>query len=370
MATNKIPILDLGPEIEAHWQELNTSIQNVLRSGQFIQGPDVKRLEAELGDYLGVKHVVTLNSGTDALVIGLRALGIGPGDEVITTAFTFFATAEAVSLLGATPVFVDIDPVTFNLDAGQIEGKITPCTKAIIPVHLYGHSADMDAIMAIAARHRLKVLEDVAQAFSGKHKGRQLGTLGDAGAFSFFPSKNLGCYGDGGMLATNDDAIADAARMLRAHGAKQKYFNEIVAYNSRLDTIQAAILRVKLPHIEAASAGRRQVASVYRELLSPLSDKLVLPTEASYARHVFHQYTVRVLNGRRDELQQALSAQGIETMIYYRHPMHRLPVYRAMELSLPITEQATAEVLSLPIWPQMSADTQGRVADAITTFFH
>ncbi len=261
MSDIKIPILDLKPEIDALWDEFNAAFQRVLRDGHFIMGADVLAFEREAASYLGVKHAIAMNSGTDALLIGLRALGVGPGDEVITTPFTFVATAEAATNLGATPVFVDIDPRTYNLDTALLEAAITPRTKAIIPVHLYGHAAEMDAVMAVAEKHGLKVLEDVAQAFSGEHRGRKLGAIGHAGAFSFFPSKNLGAFGDGGLLVTNDDAVAEAARMLRVHGAKRKYYNEVPGYSSRLDTLQAAMLRVKLPHVEAASAGggRRQL---------------------------------------------------------------------------------------------------------------
>lgn len=365
MSANSIPILDLKPEIDALWDELNAAIQRVLRDGHFIMGADVAAFEREAAAYLGVRHAVAVNSGTDALLIGLRALGVGPGDEVITSPFTFIATAEAATNLGATPVFIDIDPRTYNLDAALLEAAVTPRTKAIIPVHLYGHAAEMDAVMAVAARHGLKVLEDVAQAFSGEHRGRKLGTIGHAGAFSFFPSKNLGAFGDGGMLVTDDDAVAETARMLRVHGARRKYYNEVPGYSSRLDTLQAAILRVKLPRVEAASAGRRAAAAAYRELLRDLPG-ITLPCEESYARHVYHQYTVRVHDGRRDAVQQRLDTAGIGTMIYYPVPLHRLPVYAQPNAApLPHAEQAAAEALSLPIWPQITADVQARVAAAL-----
>ncbi|MCX7783851.1 MAG: DegT/DnrJ/EryC1/StrS family aminotransferase, partial [Meiothermus sp.] len=251
----QVPILDLSAEVNELWDELNSAIQGVLRSTQFIMGPEVGELEQQIAQYLGIKHAVALNSGTDALIIGLRALGIGPGDEVITSPFTFFATAEAISLLGAQPVFVDIDPISFNLNPEAIEAAITNRTKAIVPVHLYGNPASMNKILEIAKRYGLKVLEDCAQSMGARYqddKGlnynttglahRFTGTLGDAGAFSFFPSKNLGAYGDGGLLVTGDDAIAEQARMLRAHGSRKKYHNELIGYNSRLDPLQAAIL--------------------------------------------------------------------------------------------------------------------------------
>ncbi|MDB5098496.1 MAG: putative PLP-dependent enzyme involved in cell wall biosis [Cyanobacteria bacterium RYN_339] len=360
-ATQKpIPILDMEPEINALWDEVNAAIQGVLRSGQFIMGPEVKAFETEVAAYLGCKHAIGVNSGTDALVIGLRAMDIGPGDEVITTPFTFFATAEAISMVGATPVFVDIDPLTFNLDVSKI--VVTPKTKAIIPVHIFGQGVDMDPVLALAKQHNLKVLEDVAQAFSGDYKGKKLGTLGDIGAFSFFPSKNLGAYGDGGLITTNDDALAETCRMLRVHGAKKKYYNEVVGYNSRLDSIQAAILRVKLPKIEEASAGRRRVADLYRELLKDVPG-VNLPFEADYNRHVYHQYTIKVPN--RDAVQQALEAEGISTMVYYPVPCHQLPIYKGLGYQLPLAEQAAAEVLSLPIWPTMAQEIQERVVQAL-----
>jgi dTDP-4-amino-4,6-dideoxygalactose transaminase len=359
-----IPVLDLSPEIDLLWDEINAAIQRVLRSGQFIMGAEVKTFEAQFAGYLGVKHAVGMNSGTDALVIGLRALGVSAGDEVITTPFSFFATAEAVSIIGATPVFVDIDPRTYNLDAGQIEAKITERTKVIMPVHLYGLAADMDAIMALAGQYGLKVLEDTAQAFSGEHRGRKLGTIGEAGAFSFFPSKNLGAYGDAGMFVTNDDDVATMARMLRVHGSLKKYHNEVVGYNSRMDTMQAAILSVKLPHVDEWSAARRVAANRYNDLLGDVPG-LTLPYEAPEARHVYHQYTVRIASGRRDTVQARLAEAGVSTMVYYPVPIHQLPIYREWGYALPEAEQAAGAVLSLPIWPQITPEIQERVAAAL-----
>lgn len=356
----KIPVLDLSPEIDALWDELQQAIQSAIRSAQFILGPEVKAFESEVASYLGVKHAIGLNSGTDALVIALRALNIGPGDEVITTPFTFIATAEAISQVGATPVFADIDPLTFNIDPVAVGRLVGQRTRAILPVHLYGHSADMDALTVIAKQHELKIVEDVAQAFSGRYRGRKLGSIGEAGAFSFFPSKNLGAFGDAGLVATNDDAVAEAARMLRAHGSRKKYYNEIMGYNSRLDTLQAAILRVKLPHIDEYSEGRRRVAAYYREHLANLPG-LTLPHEAEYATPVYHQYTIRIAGNRRDRVQQLLSERGIGTMVYYPVPVHKLPIYAEMACSLPHAEQACREVLSLPIWPQMTRETQDTV---------
>ncbi len=360
---NKIPILDLDPELDELWDEINHAIQRVLRSKQFILGPEVLAFEEEVAGYLGVKHAVGVNSGTDGLTIGLRALGIGPGDEVITTAFSFFASAESISALGAQPVFVDINPGTFNIDPDLIEEKITPKTRAIMPVHLFGQATEMDPILELAKKYRLKVVEDTAQAFSGEYQGKKLGTLGDFGAYSFFPSKNLGCYGDGGLLVTNNDLLAEKARMLRAHGARKKYYNEEIGYNSRLDALQAAILRVKLPHIDRWSEGRRRAAQRYNQLLQEVPD-LTLPHEDTSGKHVYHQYTVRLSSDKRAQVQRDLEAAGIGSMIYYAVPVHKLPVYSSEE-RLPQAETAANQVLSLPIWPQIKEETQQRVATTL-----
>ncbi len=366
MANQKIPVLDLRPEIDLLWDELNTEIQSVLRSTQFIMGPQVAELENELADYLGVKHVVGLNSGTDALVLGLRSMGIGAGDEVITTSFTFFATAEAINMVGATPVFVDIDPQTFNLNADQIEAHINERTRVILPVHLFGQAADMGAIMSLAEKYNLKVLEDTAQAFGGTYKDRKLGAIGEVGAFSCYPTKNLGAYGDAGFVTTNDDASAEMMGMLRKHGAKKKYHNEMFGYNSRLDTFQAAIMRVKLPHVDEWNGCRQEAAATYDELLADVPG-VVAPHVVTGGAHIYHQYTVRILSGRRDAVRERLTAMGVGTMIYYPIPIHQLPVYTELEVSLPHTEQAALEVLSLPIWPQITRETQGQVVDALRT---
>jgi dTDP-4-amino-4,6-dideoxygalactose transaminase len=360
----RIPILDLEPETESLAEEFMAAIRGVIDSGHFIMGPNVRAFEDEVADYLGVAHAIGVNSGTAALVIGLRALGIGAGDEVITTPFTFFATAEAISQVGATPVFVDIEPDTFNLDVDGLAEKITERTRAIIPVHLFGQAADMDPLLAIADRHGLKVLEDVAQAFGARYKGAKVGTIGDVGAWSFFPSKNLGAFGDGGLITTDDDGLADHARMLRTHGSRRKYFNEEIGYNSRLDEIQAAILRIKLPHVDAANEGRGRVAAEYDRLLGGVPG-VVTPAARSFNTHVYHQYTVRITGGRRDLVQRSLGDAGIDTMVYYPVPVHKLPVYRSLDLVLPRSESAAAQVLSLPIWPRMSGDTVERVVSVI-----
>ena len=383
MSDSKIPILDLSPQYQSLKTEIYAAIDRVLESGQFIMGPDVKQFEQEVATYLGVKHAITVNSGTDALVIGLRAMGIGSEDEVITTPFSFFATAESISSIGATPIFVDIDPKTFNIDPAKIKDKITSRTKAIMPVHLYGNPAAMTQIMGIAQAHGLKVIEDCAQSFGARYAGtcsgcdgacsdtlrstiagKMTGTIGDVGAYSFFPSKNLGAYGDGGLIATNDDAIADLSRMLRVHGAKKKYHNEIIGYNSRLDTLQAAILRVKLPHIDEWNAGRRRVASLYTQLLKNIPE-IIAPEVVS--GHVFHQYTIRIVKGDRDKVASDLAAKGISTMIYYPIPQDRLPIYAGKYPVNPISDQLGTQVLSLPIWPELDRSIAEEVIGCLRT---
>ncbi len=360
----RIPIYDPLPEVEFLWPELEEAFRRVMRSGQYILGPEVEAFEREAAAYLGAKHAIGVNSGTDALVIALRALGVGPGDEVITTSFTFFATAEAVSLVGATPVFVDIDPRTFNINPDLIPPAITPRTKAILPVHLYGLPAEMDPILEIAQAHGLKVLEDCAQAFGATYGGRKVGTLGDAGAFSFFPTKNLGGYGDGGLIATNDDEVAERARMLRAHGSRRKYFNEVVGYNSRLDALQAAFLRVKLKHVDAFNVRRREVAARYHELLQGVPGLALPPLVEG---HVFHQYTVRIPEGR-DRVAEALAEEGVGTTVYYPAPLHKLPVYAHMGATLPQAERAAEEALSLPIGPYLDSSSQERISETLKAF--
>lgn len=363
--TTNIPVLDLSEEIELLWEELNTSIQKVLRSGQFIMGEAVKAFEREVAEYLHVRYAIAVNSGTDALVIGLRALDIGPGDEVITSAFTFFATAEAISIVGATPVFVDVDPITFNLDVTKIETNISPRTKAILPVHLYGQPAELDPIMYWAEKYSLYVLEDAAQAFGADYQGQKVGTIGHVGAYSFFPTKNLGAYGDSGLIVTNDEALAELASMLRVHGAKKKYHNEMLGFNSRMDTIQAAILRVKLPHVDEWNKMRRMVADRYNELLANTSNLFVPGQCRPHISHVYHQYTVRITDNRRDRIRELLKKAGIETMIYYPIPVHKLPVYSDLHIELAETERAASEVLSLPMSPFLSTEKQRYISQQL-----
>ena len=359
-----IPILDLQPEIEELWVDLQAALEGVLRSGQFILGPNVRAFEKAFAGFLGVPEGVGVNSGTDALIIGLRALDVGEGDEVITTPFTFFATAEAISILGATPVFVDIDPDTFNIDPDALEAAITPRTRCILPVHLFGLPAAMDRIMQLAQEHDLVILEDCAQALGAEISGKKVGTFGDAAAFSFFPSKNLGAFGDAGAIATSDPTVAQRSRTLRAHGAEKKYHNEMLGYNSRLDEIQAAILRVKLPQLSRMNAGRRRAAAKYSERLHGV-EGVVCPAVGEDVTHAFHQYTIRVLGGRRDQVAAALQRNGIATMVYYPVPVHKLPVYADVTGPLPVAERAADEVLSLPLWPSIDDTTIDRVVAAV-----
>lgn len=364
MTPGRIPVLDLAAEHEALWDELSTEALRVLRSGSFVLGPEVAAFEHEVADFLGVPYAVGMNSGTDALVIGLRALGVEPGDEVITTPFTFFATAEAISLVGAVPVFVDVDAESFNLDPARVEEAVTQRTRAMIPVHLFGRPAEHDALADIARRHDLRLLEDCAQSIGASLGERRTGALGDAGAFSFYPTKNLGGFGDGGLLVTTDEAVADQAGMLRSHGERSRYHNEMIGYNSRLDALQAALLRVKLRRLDEFNAGRREAARRYGELLERI-DGVVAPRVTD--GHVFHQYTVRIEGGRRDEVRERLDAAGVGTMVYYPIPCHRLPVYRDAyaDVTLPVAEAAAEEVLSLPIWPSIEPGVQERVAGAL-----
>lgn len=360
----RIPTFDATAEIHAHWDAIRTAVEDVLKSGHFVLGPNVTAFERDFAAGLGTGHAIGVNSGTDALVLALEAAGIGPGDEVITTPFTFFATAEAIGQLGARPIFVDIDPATYCIDPDGIERAITPRTRAVLPVHLFGHPAKMDQIMAICASHRLVVVEDVAQAYGATHRGRPVGTFGIASGYSFFPTKNLGACGDAGMVTTDDSAIAERVRMLRAHGARRKYENEILGYNSRLDEIQAAILRVKLPRVASANASRRDAAKRYHSRLTGLA-AIATPIEEAGNAHVFHQYTIRVPASRREAIRADLGALGIETAVYYPRALHQLPVYAGSGLRFPHAEEAAASVLSLPIWPGIAPEVVDRVAEAV-----
>ncbi|MDS3862414.1 DegT/DnrJ/EryC1/StrS family aminotransferase [Thermosynechococcaceae cyanobacterium BACA0444] len=379
MQPSKIPILDLKPQYQALKSEIQAAIDRVLESGQFILGPDVTALEQELAAFLGVKFAIAVNSGTDALIISLRALGIGPGDEVITTPFSFFATAESITLVGAKPVFVDVCPATFNINPDLISAAVTSRTKAIMPVHLFGQPARMGEILEIAQAHDLKVIEDTAQAIGARYfgtcldcqclpqtkqqlQGKFVGSLGDLGAFSFFPTKNLGAYGDGGLITTNDPALAELAKMLRVHGSRQRYIHEMIGYNSRMDSIQAAILRVKLPHLQAWNEQRRQIAQTYNQKLADIPG---IVTPKVTPGHVFHQYTVRILDNKRDQVIQHLAGLGISTMIYYPIPQDRLAVYGNQYPPLPVSDQLATEVLSLPLWPELAPEQIAQITQAL-----
>lgn len=359
----RIPMLDLVAEHGAYADELARAVDAVLAHGQFIMGPEVEAFEEAAEAYLDAGFAVSCNSGTDALVLALRALGIGPGDEVITTPFTFFATAEAVTVVGATPVFADIDPETFNLDPGAVEAAISDRTRAILPVHLFGQPAELDELNGLARDRGLLMVEDAAQAFGASSDARRVGTVGDCGAFSFFPSKPLGGLGDGGLVITGDGEIADRLRMLRVHGSRRKYENEVVGYNSRLDTVQAAVLLVKLRHLDAATKARRRVAERYDGHFRDMSG-VTPPVLAPGRTHVYHQYTVRIRGGRRDTVQEALARRGIASTVYYPVPLHRLPVFRNGQ-RFEHSERAASEVLSLPISPVLSDEAVDEVADAV-----
>jgi dTDP-4-amino-4,6-dideoxygalactose transaminase len=363
-----IPIVDLKAQYESIKDEINEAIQGVLESGHFILGPNVEELEREVAEYCHCRYGVGVASGTDALRLSLHALDIGPGDEVITTPFTFIATANTISHTGAIPVFVDIDPRTYNIDSARIEGAITERTKAILPVHLYGHPADIGCIMEIANRYGLRVIEDCAQAIGAEYKGRRVGSFGDLGCLSFYPTKNLGAYGDGGMVITNDLEIAERVDILRRQGGMIKYHAEVLGFNSRLDELQAAILRVKLRHLDEWIEARRQRAHRYSELLDDLT--VTTPYEGEGVRHVYYLYTIRV--PRRDELRDHLKQWGISTMVYYPLSLHRQKLYRDLgyaQVSLPQSERAEQEVLSLPMYPELREEQVETVVGAIMAFY-
>lgn len=361
-----LPMVDLAVQYEHLKPQLDAAIAEVLAGSRYILGPNVEAFEREAASFLGVRHALGCASGTDALHLALRAAGIGPGDQVITTPFTFIATAEAICYCGAEPVFVDIDPHSFNIDPDRVAAAVSPRSRALLPVHLFGQPADLPALSAIARNRGLSLIEDCAQSFGADIEGRQTGSLGLAGAFSFFPSKNLGAFGDGGLVTTNDDALADGIRMLRNHGRRvDGYRHEVVGYNSRLDELQAAVLRVKLAHLESFNAGRRRVAAAYRERLA--GTPLELPREDGIGRHVYHQFTVLVPPGERDRLQAVLSAQNIASAVYYPLPLHRQPAFADYPRadSLVHSEAVAERCLALPIFPEMSDASVDRVADTL-----
>lgn len=358
-----IPVLDLKRQYKNLEAELDAAVKEVMESGRYILGNNVKKLEDDFARYCGAKRAVGVASGTDALHLALRALNIGSGDEVITVAFTFIATTEAIGIVGATPVFVDINPETFNIDVNKIEAAVTDKTKAILPVHLYGQPCEMDKIMEIAGKHNLYVIEDCAQAVGAEYKNKKVGTFGDFGCFSFFPSKNLGCYGDGGMITTKSDELADRVKSLRAHGGRVKYHHEELGLNSRLDEMQAAVLNVKLPYIDEWNEARRRAAYRYNELFSGISE-IITPAETGDTKCVYHQYTVKV--PKRDKIQQELKEAGIMTMVYYPVPLHKQKVHNNLpRYNLKYTDECSETVLSLPVFPELTTEEQDKTAESV-----
>jgi dTDP-4-amino-4,6-dideoxygalactose transaminase len=364
----KIPLLDLQAQYQPLREELRRAVDHVLANGQYILGPEVKAFEAEVAKYCGVKHAIGVANGTDALLLALDAADIVPGDEVITTPFTFFATAEIISRLGAIPIFVDIDPQTYNIDVKQIAAKINRRTKAIIPVHLFGQPADMEEIVDIANMRNLFVLEDAAQAMGATYKGRKVGAWGNAATFSFFPTKNLGGYGDGGMVVTDDDQLAQKIRILRVHGSNPKYYHRVIGYNSRLDELQAALLRIKLPYLDSWNDARRHKAALYHQLLQ--ATPLVTPSHVEDREHIYHLYVVQA--EERDKLITYLGERGISTGIYYPVPLHQQVVYQDLGYhkgSLPHAEYLAKRTFALPLYPELPDETIQMIADTIKGYY-
>jgi dTDP-4-amino-4,6-dideoxygalactose transaminase len=355
-----IPLLDLKAQYLSLKGEIDKAVIDVLESGHYILGPNVKALEEEVAGYCGVKYGIGVANGTDALLLSLVAYGIGAGDEVITSPFTFFASAEVISQVGATPVFVDIDPKTFNMDVNQLEAKITAKTKAIIPVHIFGQMADMDRVMEIAKKHNLIVIEDACQAIGSEYKGKKAGSIGHTGCFSFFPTKNLGGFGDGGIIVTNDEEVAKKIKVLRAHGSNPKYYHSMIGWNSRLDEIQAAVLRIKLNHLDKWNGARRNKAAAYDQLLA--GTDYVTPFIAEENVTVYHLYIIRAKN--RDELMKKFGEAGVGTGAYYPVPLHLQAVYAGLgykEGSFPVAEAACKEAMALPLYPELTDEAMQTV---------
>ena len=371
-----IQMVDLVGQYEKIQEEVDRAILDVVRSSAFINGPEVKDFEQELAAYLGVKHAIGCANGTDALQIAMMALDLQPGDEVITPSFTFVATVEVVALLGLKPIFAEVLPGTFNMDPDDVRRKITPRTKAIVPVHLFGQTADMGAMMAIAREHGLKVIEDNCQAVGSDYtlpdgRVRKAGTIGDIGTTSFFPSKNLGCYGDGGAIFTNDDELAKRLRQVCNHGSEVRYYHDVVGVNSRLDSIQAAVLRIKLRHLNAYIQARQAAAAAYDEAFARVP-QLRIPERDPKSTHVFHQYTLRVLDGRRDALREHLQQAGIPAMIYYPVPLHLQKAYEGYGIrrgDLPVTEELMEQVLSLPMSTELDHEQLAHITGTVKAFF-
>ena len=368
----KVPLVDLGAQYDTIRDEVVAAVTRVCDSQRFILGPEVELVEKELAEYLSAKHAVGMSSGTDALLAIIMGLGVGPGDEVITTAYSFFAAAGSIARLGATPVFVDINPATFNIDPDAARAAMTSRTKAIVPVHLFGLSADMDPLLEAVSKHGVPIIEDACQAFGARYRGLPVGALGVAGGLSFFPSKSLGAYGDGGLIVTNDGVLAERLRLLRAHGAEPKYVHKIVGGNFRLDAMQAAILRAKLPHVSQWFEARREAASRYRHLFADADVEVFgveLPVEPQDRWHTYHQYVVRA--PRRDELHAHLESHGIETAIYYPVPLHLQECFASLgysEGTLPQSEAAARTALALPMYPELTEEQQAHVVKTIAEY--
>lgn len=370
-------MVDLKKQYLKIKEEIDAAVINVMTNTNFINGAEVKTFQNNLESYLNVKHVIPCANGTDALQIAMMGLGLQPGDEVITASFTYVATAEVIALLGLVPILVEAKEVDFTIDPAEIEKAITPKTKAIVPVHLFGQGSDMNAIMEIARRHNLFVIEDTAQALGATYQlssgeSAALGTIGHIGCTSFFPSKNLGCYGDGGALFTNSDELAANLRMIANHGQKVRYYHDVIGVNSRLDTMQAAILDIKLKHLNRYAESRRSVADFYDNAFKGI-DELMTPNRISNGTHVFHQYTLRVANGKRDALRVYLEEKGVPSMIYYPLPLHFQKAFeneRYPKGSMPISERLSAEVLSLPIHTEMTSEELEYIANSVRSFFN
>jgi len=369
-----VPLIDMQGQYAELEQEIQAALNRVCQSGKFVLGPDVEELEQRVACYCDAEHAIGCASGSDALLLSLLALGIGRGHEVIVPSFTFFATAGAVWQAGATPIFVDIDPVTYTLDPAQVAARITPATRAVIPVHLYGQCADMEPLWRLAVRHQIAIVEDAAQAIGAGYQGRRAGVLGELGCFSFYPTKNLGGFGDGGMLTTNDNDLAEKLRLLRVHGMKPRYYHKIVGLNSRLDSLQAAVLNVKLPHLERWTQRRAENAARYHQWFTEcgLHTTLGLPQTAPNRQHVWNQYVIRVADGRRDALRKHMASRQVGTEIYYPVPLHQQECFQGLPSSqekLPETERAALETLALPIFPELTLAQQERVVNVIAEFF-
>ncbi len=358
-----IPMVDLKEQYHRLKEEIDSGILAALEATQFILGPNVQAFEKEAAEYLGVKHAIGVANGTDALHLALDALDLGPGDEVITTPFTFIATAEAIKYVGATPVFVDIDPKTFNIDLEQVEKAITDKTKAVIPVHLFGQPVDMSALKKLCDKHNLNIVEDCAQSFGAHINNKQTGSFGDIGCFSFFPSKNLGCYGDGGLVTTNSDELATKLKALRNHGSTKQYHHSMIGYNSRLDELQAVILRVKLKHIDDFNANRRRVDQTYKRMLADTN--IITPFEDGTGYHVYHQYCC--MHPNRDHILQTLRDKGIACAIYYPIPLHKQDVFaeECKNVFLPVAESVVKNCFALPVYPELGEDKIKIITDTI-----